>query len=251
MRQYCLTTDDWFYSHAALSCQNYDLENFNMLKKILKRTPSLPFKESFYWNWKSIRYNRVALVNLLCASKLDGNYLEIGCQGNILFDAVPMINKIGVDPREGGTHKEYSDDFFIRNTEYFDVIFIDGLHVYDQVRRDVVNSIKFLKPGGWIAIHDMLPDSAISEHVPNISPGPWSGDVWKVAFELVASKGIEFKLIKIDAGVGLFRVTDPHATLYDLESILQDKRFQYLYENISQLPLIEWEDAYKWVRANS
>ena len=106
------------------------------------------FKETFNWNWKDIRYNRIALVNLLCASKLGGNYLEIGCQGNICFDAVPMMNKIGVDPQSGGTHREYSDDFFVSNTTYFDVIFIDGLHVYDQVRRDVVNSINFLKPGG-------------------------------------------------------------------------------------------------------
>ena len=120
-----------------------------MFNKILRSKPSIPlFKESFDWNWKDIRYNRIALVNLLCASKLGGNYLEIGCQCNICFDAVPMMNKIGVDPQSGGTHREYSDDFFVSNTTYFDVIFIDGLHVYDQVRRDVVNSINFLKPGG-------------------------------------------------------------------------------------------------------
>lgn len=222
-----------------------------MFKKIFRKKPhELSFKESFDWNWGSIHFNRVALVNLLCASKLDGNYLEIGCQGNVLFDAVPMLNKIGVDPKVGGTHKEYSDDFFIKNTEYFDVIFIDGLHIYDQVRRDVVNSIKFLKPGGWVAIHDMLPDDAISEHVPIISRGPWTGDVWKVAFELASSTGIEFKLIKIDNGVGLFRVTEPNATLNNLGYLLQDQRFQYLYENISQLPLVNWGDAYEWVRAN-
>lgn len=223
-----------------------------MLKRILrKKPPTLPFKESFDWNWTSIHFNRVALVNLLCASKLDGNYLEIGCQGNICFDAVPMMNKIGVDPEGGGTHREYSDNFFSNNNKLFDVIFIDGLHIYDQVHRDVVNSIKFLKPGGWVAIHDMLPHDAISEHVPMISKGPWFGDVWKVAFELTSSPGIEFKLIKIDAGIGLFRIADQNATLNDMQGILQDKRFQFLFENVGQLPLVEWEDAYKWIRANS
>lgn len=223
-----------------------------MFKKIFqKKPPTLLFKKAFNWNWGSVHFNRVALVNLLCSSKLDGSYLEIGCQGNILFDAVPMINKIGIDPEVGGTHKEYSDDFFIKNTEFFDVIFIDGLHVYAQVRRDVVNSIKFLKPGGWVAIHDMLPKDAVSEHVPIISRGPWSGDVWKVAFELASLAGIEFKLIKIDCGVGLFRVTEPSATLNNLGYLLQDKRFQYLYENVGHLPLIDWEVAYKWIRTNS
>ena len=222
-----------------------------MFKKLFKKTPVLPFKKSFNWNWGNINFNRIALVNLLCASRLDGSYLEIGCQGNFLFDSIPMIDKIGVDPKVGGTHKEYSDDFFIKNTKFFDVIFIDGLHVYDQVRRDVANSIKFLKPGGWIAIHDMLPEDAISEHVPMVSRGPWSGDVWKVAFELASSTGIEFRLIKIDYGVGLFRVTNPQATLTNLESILQDKRFQYFYENISELPLVDWAEAYEWIRVNS
>ena len=97
----------------------------------------------------------------------------------------------------------------------------------------------------------MLPDDAISEHVPIISRGPWSGNVWKVAFELASSAGIDFKLIRIDCGVGLFRVTDPHATLTNLGDVLQDKRFQYLYENIGQLPLVDWEEAYKWIRAHS
>jgi hypothetical protein len=247
----CILLEQSVLSPYDLSSSNYELVIFDMFKKFRERTPTLPFKQSFVWNWSNIRYNRIALVNLLCASKLDGNYLEIGCQGNICFDAVPMMNKIGVDPEGGGTHREYSDDFFIKNTNYFDVIFIDGLHIYDQVRRDVVNSIKFLKPGGWIAIHDMLPDDAISEHVPMISKGPWFGDVWKVAFELASSAGIEFKIIKIDAGIGLFRITEPHATLNNMEGLLQNKRFQYLYENIGQLPLVEWDDAYKWIRTNA
>jgi hypothetical protein len=223
-----------------------------MLKKFFKEKAFTPqFQKSFNWNWQDIRYNRVALVNLLCSSRLDGNYLEIGCQGNICFDAVPMHNKIGVDPQGGGTHREYSDDFFSKNTACFDVIFIDGLHIYDQVRRDVANSIRFLKRGGWFAIHDMLPDDAISEHVPIISKGPWFGDVWKVAFELASSPGIDFKLVKIDAGIGLFQVSNPNTKLNDMGDLLQNKRFQYLYENIGQLPLIEWEEAYQWVKDNS
>jgi hypothetical protein len=211
----------------------------------------LPFKERFDWNWERINFNRIALVNLLCASKLDGSYLEIGCQGNNLFNSVPMLSKIGVDPESGGTHRAYSDDFFGANSMYFDVIFIDGLHIYEQARRDVVNAIKFLKPGGWVAIHDVLPDDAVSEHVPIISSGPWCGDVWKVAFELASTSGIDFKVIKIDAGIGLLRVINADAQVTDLGHVLQDKRFQYLYENVGQLPLLEWEEAYKWIRTHS
>ena len=166
----------------------------------------------------------------------------------MLFDAVPMKNKIGVDPKDGGTHREFSDDFFKTNTTGYDVIFIDGLHEYDQVHRDVANAIRFLKPCGWAAIHDMLPHDAIQEHVPNISPGPWSGDVWKVAFELVVSPGVDFRIVKVDCGVGVFRLTAPDVKLPDFSAELQDKRFQYLYENIRKLPLIEWREAYDWIR---
>jgi hypothetical protein len=223
----------------------------NILNKIFpKKSTELTFKKSFDWDWSKMRFNRIALINLLCASKLDGNYLEIGCQGNICFDAIPMKNKIGVDPESGGTHKEYSDDFFSKNSTLFDVIFIDGLHVYDQVRRDVINSMRFLKPGGWIAIHDMLPHDAISEHVPNISPGAWYGDVWKVAFELALTKDVDFRIIKMDAGIGLFRIINPEPRLCDMTTNLTNQRFQYFYENIGKLPLIEWEEAYTWIRSN-
>lgn len=221
-----------------------------MFKSIFKtnKSPQLSFTKKFDWQWDRIRFNRVALINLLCNQKLDGKYLEIGCQGNLCFDAVPMLDKTGVDPESGGTHKAYSDDFFAQNTKKFDVIFIDGLHIYDQVHRDIVNSLKCLNPGGWIAIHDMLPHDAISEHVPNISDGAWYGDVWKVGFEILETQGLKFKIIKIDAGIGLIQKLDDEPQLAEKSDLLQDKRFEYLYNHIDELPLIEWEDAYRWIR---
>ena len=64
-----------------------------------------------------------------------------------------------------------SDDFFKTSKDKFDVIFIDGLHTYDQVRRDVINSIKHLKEGGYIALHDMLPRNWKEQHIPIITGG--------------------------------------------------------------------------------
>ncbi|NBO49790.1 MAG: class I SAM-dependent methyltransferase [Chitinophagia bacterium] len=222
-----------------------------MIKSIFKskKKPHLEFTQKFNWKWDNIRFNRIALINLLCSKNLDGSYLEIGCQGNLCFDAVPMLDKIGVDPESGGTHKTYSDDFFAQNKKQFDVIFIDGLHVYDQVHRDVVNSLAALKPNGWIAIHDMLPDDAISEHVPNISDGAWYGDVWKVAFEIMKTPGIDFKIVKMDAGIGLVKKLNTLTPeLINESELLQDKRFEYLYNNIHKLPIIDWEEAYSWIR---
>ena len=47
---------------------------------------------------------------------------------------------------------------FLKNTKKFDVIFIDGLHEYYQIRKDVINSLKYLDKNGYIVIHDLFPE---------------------------------------------------------------------------------------------
>jgi hypothetical protein len=207
--------------------------------------------KAFDWDWKRTNFNRIALVNLLCAARPGGDYLEIGCQGNALFDSVPAGRKVGVDPEGGGTHRMTSDAFFRGNTDSFDVVFIDGLHTYEQVRRDVVHAMACLRPGGWIALHDMLPRDWLEEHVPRLTIGVWTGDVWKVAFELASSPGIDFRLVKIDCGVGVFRLTDPRALLVDRRAELERERFAFLYDNLQALPLVDWPEAYRWIRQSA
>ena len=51
-------------------------------------------------------------------------------------------------------HKKTSDSFFDDNQIFFDVIFIDGLHTYYQVKKDLNNALKFLKEGGIIICDD-------------------------------------------------------------------------------------------------
>jgi hypothetical protein len=201
------------------------------------------------WDWGSIGFNRIAVVNLILRKFENPAYLEIGCASNSLFHSVPVSNKIGVDPGSGGTIRKTSDDFFQSNTAQFDVVFIDGLHTYEQVRRDVIHSMRCLKPGGWIALHDMLPRDWLEQHVPLIPAGAWSGDVWKVAFELAQSPGIDFKLLKLDHGVGVFRMTDPEASLRDLSSLLDDKQFAYYADHLDALPIVEWAQAQDWLKS--
>ena len=155
-------------------------------------------------DWKATPYSRIALVNRLAWARPESRYLEIGCDDDLLFHSVPLDKKIGVDPIKGGTHRMTSDDFFAANTDRYDIIFIDGLHTYEQVRHDVINAMGALAPGGWIALHDMVPRTWEEEHVPRVS-GAWTGDVWKVAIELSRSPGIEFHIVMIDHGVGLFQ----------------------------------------------
>jgi hypothetical protein len=217
------------------------------IKRRMLKYGHLAYDKTFDWDWKKTNFNRIALVNLLVSQKPDCAYLEIGCAANDLYDSVPVPNKVGVDPQNGGNVRKTSDDFFRANQAYFDVVFIDGLHTYDQLRRDIINSIRFLKPGGWIAFHDMLPRSWMEHQVPYLGLGPWTGDVWKVAFELSQTEGIDFKILKIDCGVGVIRLTKDKPILVDLTGELANQPFSYFYENVSRLPIIEWNDAQDWL----
>ncbi|MEO8926998.1 MAG: class I SAM-dependent methyltransferase [Caulobacteraceae bacterium] len=199
-------------------------------------------------DWAAIRYNRISLVNLLLSGNPGGNYLEIGCASNLLFDAVMAKHKIGVDPVSGGTHRQTSDDFFAANPDArFDVAFIDGLHLYDQVRRDLVHCLAAVRSGGWIALHDMLPRDWIEEHVPPLSTAGWTGDGWKVAFELIASPGVDFRLIAIDHGVGVLRVLADRPRLADLRADLAPRRFAWFHEHFAKLPVLGYDEGRAWI----
>jgi hypothetical protein len=78
------------------------------------------------------------------------------------------------------------DDFF---AEYdraamlggtrLDLAFIDGLHEFTQVVRDLENVERWGHPGTVVAIHDVLPRNAW-EAAPAFHDGFWTGDVWRI-----------------------------------------------------------------------
>ena len=101
--------------------------------------------------------DRIDLINHLCRRYRPVTYLEIGCAADDCFKNVEASRKIGVDPIRGGTERMTSDEFFEQSRRKFDVIFVDGLHLLDQARRDVDNAEKALRDGGVIVLHDCLP----------------------------------------------------------------------------------------------
>lgn len=149
--------------------------------------------------------SRFELINLAVKKTNAKRYLEIGCDKNKIFKNIICNYKVGVDPVRGGTHRMCSDEFFDQNLETFDVVFIDGLHHYDQVKRDFNNALKFLNVGGIIILHDMMPRSSEEAVVPipKKLPYTWVGDVWRLAFELANRDDIVFHLVLIDNGCGI------------------------------------------------
>ena len=51
-------------------------------------------------------------------------------------------------------HRKTSDDFFLKNRNTFDLIYIDGNHLFEFVKRDIFNSLRFISEDGIIVLDD-------------------------------------------------------------------------------------------------
>jgi hypothetical protein len=156
---------------------------------------------------------RTEILNTLASRYQYQSYLEIGVADGLNFQSVRCPHKVGVDPAIGvpATHSMTSDQFFVQNTERFDLIFIDGLHESPQVNRDIDNSLAVLKDGGTIVLHDCNP--LVEEHQllpkPTSDPerwGAWTGDVWKSIAQLrMCRPNLSVYVIDTDWGCGIVR----------------------------------------------
>jgi hypothetical protein len=195
-------------------------------------------------------YNRIAFINKAIQNYDNKNcrYLEIGVASNFVFNSIPlpMEKKIGVDPVSGGTHRMTSDKFFKKNKLKFDVVFIDGLHEYEQCQRDCLNAINHLKKNGIILFHDFLPRNSFEERVPR-KQASWTGDVWKVAVELSKSKNVEFRIANIDCGVGILKPKKKaqYIKIPELKKMTFENFIKKFYRS---LPIIKSEEALKFIR---
>jgi len=136
-------------------------------------------------------------------------YLEGGVLKGASFHAAKAARKVAVDPKfqfdvqaakaKNSTatyHEVKSDTYFgsiISPDERFDVVFLDGLHVFEQTLRDLLNAIVYLAPGGIIVVDDILPDSNFAamgdlksfislRKIGKAGSGVWMGDVYKVVY---------------------------------------------------------------------
>jgi hypothetical protein len=104
-------------------------------------------------------------LNLIIEKKNYESYLEIGvCLGRT-FRNIKCKRRLSVDPKENEyvTHVMTSNDFFKENKNKFDLIFVDGLHVYEQVKQDILNSLECLNENGIIIAHDTFPKNEYEE----------------------------------------------------------------------------------------
>jgi hypothetical protein len=210
----------------------------------------LIFKEKFN---KKIHFNfpsnitRLDLIQKIIHKNNYKSYLEIGCDDNKIFNAINLKKKIGVDPFVGGNYRGTSDNFFLQNQNKFDCIFIDGLHIYDQVKKDLLNSIKFLNKNGTIIMHDCLPQSISAQAVPRYRY-MWNGDVWKSIVEARTWDHVDTFTVLIDQGVAIIKKQKNSDILKLKTKNFKNLSFIDFYNNhTTYMKIINYEDIDNYI----
>lgn len=220
------------------------LENIKKLKIFILEGGKNPKN---FITFEKAFFKRHAFINKAVCKFSNCTYLEIGVAANDVFNSIPLpINqKYGIDPFSGGNYRMTSDSFFEKYSSLkFNVIFIDGLHHYLACQRDVLNSMKALKQNGIIFIDDMLPRNRYEEATPR-QQSFWTGDVWKVAVELLNSKNVVFKIINIDSGIGVLKLKDNFE--YKRMPELENKKFEDFLQYHKNFEIINSEDALNFI----
>jgi hypothetical protein len=147
-------------------------------------------------------------INALASALKARNYLEIGvCAGHTFLD-VRIDKRVAVDPEfrfdtkphaDANTvfHRMPSDQYFVNHAgEIFDLIFIDGLHTFEQTYRDFLSCLELSHRNTLFLIDDTVPSDVYSAwpsqqeaHQRRHEAGQrddysWHGDVYKVVFAI-------------------------------------------------------------------
>ena len=175
-------------------------EYLQLRKKQQKESSNLEnYNQSMVLKRRSDRLNQLATINK------SSNYLEIGVSKGITFNAVNIKNKVAVDPKFKFKTQKYatenivfleitSDEFFknhAKGFESFDLIYLDGLHTFEQTFRDFCASVSLAHSQTIWLIDDTCPGSYAQAQsslqnctkLRQFSPeknGNWMGDVFKI-----------------------------------------------------------------------
>lgn len=184
------------------------------------------------------------LINYLIDKFSLKSYLEIGTfNRSHNFDLIKIAEKTCVDP-DPNAKADFictSDDYFAHNKaawhfdedKRFQLIFIDGLHHADQVKKDFENALECLARGGFIVLHDCNPPTEATTCVPRGAQREWCGDVYKFACRLGEYPGIDFCTVDFDYGCTVVW-RDPSKVGKPVE---KEITWEYFQENRSLLRL--------------
>lgn len=223
----------------------------NNLEKIVKKlSPNNILKD--YIKGLNIKMKRTDVINYAIKKYKYIKYLEIGVRKTSdNFDKINVKEKIGVDPNFSKNNKNIikmtSDSFFKINSENFDIIFIDGLHLEEQVDKDIVNSLNVLNEGGVIILHDCNPPSEFHQRKNYEVDGKfpsWNGTVWRSIAKLRMTRtDLKINVLDTDWGLGIIKKSfneplyEKHED-FDYDLLHRDRKNLLNLENIERLDYV-------------
>jgi len=214
---------------------------------------------------------RTDVINFLLSQlSRKTTYLEIGVRNpDDNYNHINANKKHSVDPgiefdENPVDFKMTSDDFFtkLNNNKVlsknikFDIIFIDGLHIAEQVDRDIINSLKYIKDDGFIVLHDCNPptewharENYSYKHTP--ASGYWNGTTWKAFLKWRSNCLVKSCCIDSDWGIGVLSKTQligqiikpPVNLFYEFNTLDKNRK--------EHLNLIQFDEFKKMVISSS
>lgn len=162
---------------------------------IIHSTPtSRPSHYPDHPEWDQIqgRLDYLTLLQQVHADLRPGFYLEIGIRHGASLALAQGI-ALGIDPDPAIDHplpattrilKATSDDFFELCASTLlqpapDLVFIDGMHLFEYALRDFMNVERHAKPSTLVVIDDIFPNHPMQARRER-SSRLWTGDVWKL-----------------------------------------------------------------------
>lgn len=186
--------------------------------------------------------NRSQIINSYVKKFNYKTYLEIGVFDGSNFASINIDHKDGVDPGSEGqlpdcvNYKMTSDEFFSSIKESnikYDFIFIDGLHITEQVDKDIENSLNHLNKNGVIMLHDGNPPNYNCQVVPRIQ-STWTGDVWKSVVKLRCNRS-DLSVFTINTDYGCVIVQKKKSAVYDKVPLEMTLTWNFFNKNKKEL----------------
>lgn len=201
-------------------------------------------------------------------------YLEIGVhRGDSLRLAGAATDIVGVDPvmtpeavfgmPPHAILVETTSDVFFSSAHAphfpsLDLVFVDGLHQYDQVLRDILNSMALGNDKTIIACDDMLPRDDW-EATRGFHEGDWAGDCWKAWYVLDAHAPFLSKILVNTEPTGIMLVAGTPAMAEDIGRNLErmeESVESYKTDTVVPVEIISRKKAYhpaaalEWVKGH-
>ncbi len=202
------------------------------------------------YDWFLARLSRAAAVQ---------RYLEIGVARGAVFAQIACRHGIGVDPEftldanvaanktRVSLYQVMSDVFFqhLRLRRHLggriDLAFLDGMHLFEFLLRDVMNTEAVSRRDSILCLHDCLPlAEPMAERDPMRAQARsrgtayadwWTGDVWKVV-PILAKYRPDLTVMLVDcAPTGLVVITG-----LDPSSRVLKRNYEAIVREFSELP---------------